>query len=149
MSALLEVQGLRTLFRTDDGEFAAVDGISFSVDAGRTLAIVGESGCGKSVTALSLMGLVPDPPGRIAAGSVRFEGRELVQAAELGRAARLPAGPGLCEGIVAALVVDGIDEQRDHRLGHGDQRRHHGLELVRPRGAGNRTLHRWPRSMHP
>ena len=78
MGALLEVQGLRTLFRTDDGEFAAVDGVAFSVQAGRTLAIVGESGCGKSVTALSIMGLVPDPPGRIAAGSIRFEGRELI-----------------------------------------------------------------------
>ena len=78
MGALLEVQGLRTLFKTDDGEFAAVDGVAFSVDAGRTLAIVGESGCGKSVTALSIMGLVPDPPGRIAAGSIRFEGRELI-----------------------------------------------------------------------
>ncbi len=63
MSALLEVRDLRTLFRTDDGEFAAVDGVSFSVDAGRTLAIVGESGCGKSVTSLSL-----DGPGAAAAG---------------------------------------------------------------------------------
>ena len=76
--ALLEVSGLRTLFATDDGEFAAVDGVSFQVDAGQTLAIVGESGSGKSVTALSIMGLVPQPPGRIAAGSVRFEGRELL-----------------------------------------------------------------------
>jgi oligopeptide/dipeptide ABC transporter ATP-binding protein len=75
---LLEVRDLRTRFATDDGEFAAVDGVSFAVTAGRTLAIVGESGCGKSVTALSIMGLVPDPPGRIAAGSIRFEGRELV-----------------------------------------------------------------------
>ena len=75
---LLVVEGLRTLFRTEDGEFAAVNGVSFSVPAGRTLAIVGESGCGKSVTALSIMGLVPDPPGRIAAGSIRFEGRELL-----------------------------------------------------------------------
>ena len=75
---LLVVEGLRTLFRTDDGEFAAVNGVSFSVPAGRTLAIVGESGCGKSVTALSIMGLVPDPPGRIAGGSIRFEGRELL-----------------------------------------------------------------------
>ena len=72
------VEGLRTLFRTDDGEFSAVTGVSFSVPAGRTLAIVGESGCGKSVTALSIMGLVPDPPGRIAGGSIRFEGRELL-----------------------------------------------------------------------
>ena len=78
VTGLLEVQDLRTLFRTEDGEFAAVDGVSFSVPAGRTLAIVGESGCGKSVTALSVMGLVPDPPGRIAGGSIRFEGRELV-----------------------------------------------------------------------
>jgi oligopeptide/dipeptide ABC transporter ATP-binding protein len=78
--AVLEVRELRTLFQTDDGEFAAVDGVSFSVDAGRTLAIVGESGCGKSVTALSIMGLVPMPPGRIAGGSICFEGRELVGA---------------------------------------------------------------------
>ena len=75
---LLKVAGLRTLFKTDGGEFAAVDGVGFSVAAGRTLAIVGESGCGKSVTALSIMGLVPNPPGRIAAGSIRFEGLELL-----------------------------------------------------------------------
>ncbi len=80
MTALLEVRGLRTHFATDDGEFPAVDGVSFSVGAGRTLAIVGESGCGKSVSALSIMGLVPSPPGRIVAGSIRFEGRELVGA---------------------------------------------------------------------
>ena len=55
---LLEVQGLRTVFKTEDGEFAAVDGVDFSVDAGRTLAIVGESGCGKSVTSLSIMRLL-------------------------------------------------------------------------------------------
>ena len=54
MTAVLDVRELRTLFTTDDGEFAAVDGMSFSVEAGRTLAIVGESGCGKSVTALSI-----------------------------------------------------------------------------------------------
>jgi oligopeptide/dipeptide ABC transporter ATP-binding protein len=75
--ALLEVKDLRTLFATDDGEFAAVDGISFKVEAGQTLAIVGESGCGKSVTSLSIMGLVP-PPGRIAEGSIRFDDRELM-----------------------------------------------------------------------
>jgi peptide/nickel transport system ATP-binding protein len=80
MTALLDVRDLRTHFKTDDGEFAAVDGVSFSVDAGRTLAIVGESGCGKSVTSLSIMGLLPKPAGRIAGGSIRFEGRELVGA---------------------------------------------------------------------
>ncbi len=75
--ALLEVSDLRTVFATDEGEFAAVDGVSFAVDAGQTLAIVGESGCGKSVSSLSIMGLVASP-GRIAQGSIRFEGRELV-----------------------------------------------------------------------
>jgi peptide/nickel transport system ATP-binding protein len=82
---LLEVSELRTHFATDDGEFRAVDGISFTLAAGRTLGIVGESGCGKSVTALSIMGLVPNPPGRIAGGAVRFEGTDLVglRAAEL------------------------------------------------------------------
>ncbi|MEO7255178.1 MAG: ABC transporter ATP-binding protein [Casimicrobium sp.] len=80
MSALLDVRNLRTQFNTDDGEFPAVDGVSFAVDAGKTLAIVGESGCGKSVTALSIMGLVPNPPGRISGGSIQFEGQELVGA---------------------------------------------------------------------
>ncbi len=79
---LLDVRDLRTAFTTDAGTFAAVDGVTFSVASGRTLAIVGESGCGKSVTALSIMGLVPDPPGRIVGGSIRFEGMELVGAPE-------------------------------------------------------------------
>ena len=80
MRALLEVQDLRTLFSTDEGDFFAVDGVSFTVEAGRTLGVVGESGCGKSVTSLSIMGLVPSPPGRIAGGSIRFEGQELIGA---------------------------------------------------------------------
>jgi oligopeptide/dipeptide ABC transporter ATP-binding protein len=74
---LLAVRGLRTEFDTEAGRIAAVDAIDLDVEAGRTLALVGESGCGKSVTALSIMGLV-QPPGRIAAGSVRFEDAELV-----------------------------------------------------------------------
>jgi oligopeptide/dipeptide ABC transporter ATP-binding protein len=78
MTALLEVRDLRTEFATDAGTFTAVDGVGFEVEAGRTLAIVGESGCGKSVTALSIMGLIPQPPGRIVGGSVRFEGAELL-----------------------------------------------------------------------
>jgi peptide/nickel transport system ATP-binding protein len=80
MTALLEVKGLRTSFKLEDGgEFTAVDGISFSVEAGRTLGIVGESGCGKSVSSLSIMGLLPKGQGRIAGGSIRFEGRDLTQ----------------------------------------------------------------------
>jgi oligopeptide/dipeptide ABC transporter ATP-binding protein len=74
--ALLEVDDLRTYFKTRAGEVHAVDGVSFSVEVGKTLGIVGESGCGKSVTALSIMGLLP-PSGRIVSGSIRFEGREL------------------------------------------------------------------------
>ncbi len=78
MTALLEVKDLRTSFKLEGGgEFTAVDGISFSVGSGRTLGIVGESGCGKSVTSLSIMGLLPKGQGRISGGSVRFEGKDL------------------------------------------------------------------------
>jgi peptide/nickel transport system ATP-binding protein len=75
--ALLEIDDLRTFFRTREGEVHAVDGVSFELEKGKTLGIVGESGCGKSVTALSIMGLVP-PPGRVVSGSVMFDGRNLV-----------------------------------------------------------------------
>jgi oligopeptide/dipeptide ABC transporter ATP-binding protein len=75
--ALLEVNDLRTYFKTRAGEVHAVDGVSFALDRGMTLGIVGESGCGKSVTAFSIMGLV-QPPGRVVGGSVMFDGRELV-----------------------------------------------------------------------
>src|SRR5665647_1480788 len=79
MSALLEVRDLTTCFKVDGGEFTAVDGISFSVQSGRTLGIVGESGCGKSVTSLSIMDLLPKGQGRIAGGSITFDGVDLVQ----------------------------------------------------------------------
>ena len=75
MSALLEVRDLKTSFAVEAGELSAVDGVSFALDAGRTLCIVGESGCGKSVTALSIMGLIA-PPGRVS-GEIRFEGVDL------------------------------------------------------------------------
>ena len=75
---LLEVEDLHTWFFTRDGVVRAVDGVSFRVMPGETLAIVGESGCGKSVTALSMLRLVPSPPGRIVSGSIRFEGRDLL-----------------------------------------------------------------------
>ncbi|MFT6275760.1 MAG: peptide/nickel transport system ATP-binding protein, partial [Halioglobus sp.] len=76
--ALLEVDSLITEFDTDEGRVRAVDGISFSVEAGQTVGIVGESGCGKSVTALSIMRLLPQPMGQIAGGELRFQGRDLV-----------------------------------------------------------------------
>jgi len=85
VSKLLEVRNLQTHFAIEGGDFPAVDGVSFSLEAGRTLGIVGESGCGKSVTALSIMGLVPQPPGRIAGGEILFEGTDLLklEAAEM------------------------------------------------------------------
>jgi peptide/nickel transport system ATP-binding protein len=75
---VLDVKGLRTVFFTNSGLFRAVEDVSFTVRRGETLAIVGESGCGKSVTALSIMRLVPDPPGRIVGGSVMLEGADLL-----------------------------------------------------------------------
>ena len=80
--ALLEVSDLRTHFFTRQGVVRAVDGVSFSIDVGRTLGIVGESGCGKSVTALSIVGLIPKPPAKIVSGSVRLDGRELTTLSE-------------------------------------------------------------------
>jgi peptide/nickel transport system ATP-binding protein len=77
-AAVLDVKGLQTVFFTNSGLFRAVDDVSFTVGRGETLAIVGESGCGKSVTALSIMRLVPDPPGRIVGGSVVLEGTDLL-----------------------------------------------------------------------
>ena len=76
--ALLEITGLQTHFFSQGAVLKAVDGVSLSIEAGEVLAVVGESGCGKSVTAFSILGLVPNPPGRIVGGSIRFEGRELV-----------------------------------------------------------------------
>ena len=80
--ALLEVEGLRTHFATDGGELRVVDGVSFAVDAGKTLGIVGESGCGKSVTSLSVMGLLPARIARVAGGSIRFKGTDLLALGE-------------------------------------------------------------------
>ena len=76
--ALLEVRGLKTHFQTDDGWLHAVDGIDLTVESGETVCIVGESGCGKSVTAMTILKLIPMPPGRIVAGSVLWDGRDLV-----------------------------------------------------------------------
>ncbi len=75
---LLELRDVRTYFYGDEGEARAVDGVSYTIGPGQTLGVVGESGCGKSVTALSIMRLVPSPPGKTVAGQILFEGRDLL-----------------------------------------------------------------------
>src|SRR3954470_8881985 len=79
---ILDIADLRTWFFTRDGVVRAVDGVSFHVDEGETLAVVGESGCGKSVTALSVLRLVAMPPGRTVSGRITFEGRDLLALSE-------------------------------------------------------------------
>ena len=81
-AAVLEIEDLQTYFFTPGGVVRAVDGVSYSVRAGETLGVVGESGCGKSVTALSILRLVTTPPGRIVGGAIRFQGRDLLQCSE-------------------------------------------------------------------
>ncbi|MDO9092999.1 MAG: ABC transporter ATP-binding protein [Rubrivivax sp.] len=76
--ALLEIKGLKTHFKTDDGWLHAVDGVDISIEAGQTVCVVGESGCGKSVTAKTVMKLIDMPPGKIVAGQVLWQGRDLV-----------------------------------------------------------------------
>ena len=75
---LLEIRGLQTEFVTDDGVVRAVDGVDLAIDRGETVGVVGESGCGKTVTALSVLKLIPMPPGRIAGGQILWRGRDLV-----------------------------------------------------------------------
>ena len=77
--ALLEVNDLRTYFYTQEGVVKAVDGTSYSVEEGETLGLVGESGCGKSVSALSILRLIPSPPGKIVSGEIMFQGRDLLK----------------------------------------------------------------------
>ncbi len=79
---LLRVEDLAVVFHTEEGDAHAVDGVSFSLNQGETVALVGESGCGKSVTALSLLRLIPSPPGRIAAGRIFFDGRDILTLSE-------------------------------------------------------------------
>jgi oligopeptide/dipeptide ABC transporter ATP-binding protein len=79
MPELLQVKDLRTSFFTSEGEVRAVDGVSFAIEEGRTLGLVGESGCGKSVTSLSIMRLVASPPGKIVGGEILYRGRDLLK----------------------------------------------------------------------
>jgi len=82
MTRLLEIEDLRVEFTSPQGIVKAVDGLNYHVDPGETVAVVGESGCGKSVSALAILGLVPSPPGRVASGSIRLNGRDLIALSE-------------------------------------------------------------------
>ena len=82
MDKLLEVKDLKTYFYTDDGVVKAVDGVNFSVESGKTIGIVGESGCGKSITAMSILRLIPDPPGKIVNGEIFFNGKDLTKVSD-------------------------------------------------------------------
>ncbi|MBS0243505.1 MAG: ABC transporter ATP-binding protein, partial [Proteobacteria bacterium] len=77
-SPILEIRGLKTHFKTDDGWVKAVDGVDIKLDPGETLGVVGESGCGKTVTAMSVLKLLPMPPGKIVEGQILWQGRDLV-----------------------------------------------------------------------
>ena len=106
MTPLLEIDNLRVTFDTRHGMVTALDSVSLHLNAGETLGVVGESGCGKSITALSVMGLIPQPPGRIAAGSIRLNGEDLVGADEVDE--RIVAGPAI-EHVVAGAAGDQVD----------------------------------------
>ncbi len=138
MPSLLDVTGLAVDFHTDDGMFRAVDGVGFALERGRSLGIVGESGCGKSVTALSIMGLIPQPPGRIAGGEIRFDGVDLLRlpAAEL-RALRGNELAMIFQEPMTSLnpaftigeqIVEGLARHRD--VGREDAKRQ-AIEMLR------------------
>ncbi|HOB96041.1 MAG TPA: ATP-binding cassette domain-containing protein, partial [Aquabacterium sp.] len=91
---LLDIRGLKTHFKTDDGWLHAVDGVDIAIDAGETVCVVGESGCGKSVTAKTVMKLIDMPPGKIVAGQVLWQGRDLV-----------PLGPKEMQAIRAKEIA--------------------------------------------
>ena len=78
VASLLNIKNLSVHFHTPEGTLRAVDGVDFALGEGETLGLVGESGCGKSVTSLSILGLIPSPPGEIASGEIYFNGKELI-----------------------------------------------------------------------
>ena len=130
---LLEVQGLQTSFHTRDGVVRAVDGIDFHVDRGEILGLVGESGCGKSVTSLSILRLVA-APGRIEAGEVLFDGRDLLDAARRARCARSAATASAMIFQQPHVVAQpGLGRRPPDRRGARDPPRH---EAARPPAAG-------------
>jgi peptide/nickel transport system ATP-binding protein len=134
MAPLLEIKGLKTHFTTDDGILQAVDGVDISINKGETLCVVGESGCGKTVTAMSILKLIAMPPGRIVAGEIIFEGRDLVPltSAQLDDIRAKEIGFIFQEPMTSLNPVLTIGEQIAESL-----RRHEGLSQ---KGAIARTI---------
>ena len=124
MTPLLEIRGLRTHFSTDDGIVRAVDGVDITINKGETLCVVGESGCGKTVTAMSILKLIAMPPGKIVAGEIIFEGRDLVplSSSELDDIRAKEIGFIFQEPMTSLNPVLTIGEQISESL-----RRHEGL----------------------
>ena len=139
--ALLEVDDLRVGFDTEAGLLRAVDGVSFTIEAGRTLGLVGESGCGKSVTASSILRLVPSPPGRLLGGAICFEGQDIL---------KMPARdlPGIRGKDIAMVFQDPMTSLNpvftiEKQLGEvlalrfgacGEEARSHSVEMLRTVG---------------
>lgn len=153
---LLEVEDLVVEFQTERGLVRAVDGLSFSLGSGETMGLVGESGCGKSVTALALMGLIPSPPGRIAAGSIRLNGRELTTLPE--RELRRIRGRELAmifqEPMTALNPVFSIASQmtdviRRHRKLSRNKARDRAIEMLSLTGipAPEKRIHDFPHQL--
>ena len=135
--ALLEVRDLATQFRTEDGLARAVDGVSFRIRGQETFCLVGESGCGKSVTALSIMRLVPSPPGRIVAGSVEFQGTDLLRlpAARMRSVRGARIGMIFQEPMTALNPVFSVGNQitealQTHRRVSGEEARRIAIDLL-------------------
>lgn len=134
---LLDVTDLRTYFETEDGTVKAVDGISFAVRRGETLGIVGESGCGKSVANLSLLRLIPEPPGKIVTGSILFDGRDVLKLSEREvRAIRGKRMAMIFQDPMSSLnpfqrVSRQLMEVTELHLGHTkSQAREHAIEML-------------------
>lgn len=141
LTPLLSVRDLAVEFRTDKGPARAINGVSFDVYPGETLAIVGESGCGKSVSSLAIMGLIPSPPGKIVDGSIRYQGQELVGLDE--KAYRRLRGsqismifqePMTALNPVLKISTQMIDVIRNHQSLSRKEAKQHAVEMLRKVG---------------
>lgn len=151
--ALLQVEGLETHLFTKEGVLKPVNGVSFHVDRGETVGLVGESGCGKTMTALSIMGLVPNPPGRIVGGAIRLEGEDLLQLDDRTLRTRRSVQMGMIfQDASTALnptmrVGDQISETMERHLGlNQDEASQQAIEILEQVGipAAEQRLNDYP-----